>query len=1103
LNYYFLSKEVSHPIYKFFKKMVKETGLEKYQRLKDEVKAKYPKKKISKYTTIKELEKILKIETPKEIEKKEIEKKEKSRKPDRSQLWYQAKKRNLTKNINYRSTTAEQLEKLLGSEELINELIEFQSSGKSIITFYDVDPAAIQALLNAIVVRPNYHTTIKAGEDKYYTVNQTTLPKLADFFNYIEEYSDSDGQMATFLVQHREMTIMQKPIVEKRQSEKQGGAFFRYLNPTKIDLTRQGVYNELNKENYKYNCLELALRNSNLFEESIYQDIRLQINDRNVPIKNLKAVADICKTQIILKVVESNRNNVRKFGKYEQKIEIGLLVDHYFLIEPTKYTSYAIKNYEKINDKENWNRFYANGRRTNEQGFSGGKYRFLDSFELISQSKHLMTPITLDSENIHTTQYYDKVDKEIVSLEYPDSAVKAIRKPQSKKQAEQTEQKVYYADFESTTDGDKHEAYMCCVVSKQTEMKTFHGEYSGHQLLEHLEDNSIVYFHNLGYDMSFLVKYLNIQNIIKTGSMVKTLSGNFNGKRLTFRDSYSMIPDKLKNFSEMFGLSSKKEIMPYKVYTQKNITLNSIPLKEALAVLNADMVKEDEKVEEVFTKLAEDNDCLMYSEEGELMFNHIKYAQFYCEQDCQVLMEGFETFRGWIQEAFNLDALDYISLPSLSYAYLHKESCLDGLYEVASTPRIFIQKCVKGGRVMVRDNKKLPVQKELNDFDAVSLYPSAMSQMGFLKGKPKVIPQGATFEQLSQYDGYFVEITNVKTSKHLHFPLQSTFADNRRNYVNVFNKEDVLCLDKIALNDFVKYQGATFDLKRGYYYDEGFNNKIQETMTYLFSKRLEHKNAGNKIEKVYKLLMNASYGKMIQKPIKTDLKFTNTADQHDKFVNYNHNYIKHYESICKDKYVYTVSKATQNHFNLAHIGCEILSMSKRIMNEVMCLAEDLDIEIYYQDTDSMHVENDKIQTLSDAFKAKFGKELIGKNMGQFHCDFALTKKLADENKKCKALGLPKKYKEEDIVSVESYFLGKKSYIDKLRMPNGDESYHIRMKGVPVKCITDKAADPMEIYERLNNGEVMSFDLAKGMPSFKRNSDFSTSSNKEFIRKVKF
>jgi len=35
-----------------------------------------------------------------------------------------------------------------------------------------------------------------------------------------------------------------------------------------------------------------------------------------------------------------------------------------------------------------------------------------------------------------------------------------------------------------------------------------------------------------------------------------------------------------------------------------------------------------------------------------------------------------------------------------------------------------------------------------------------------------------------------------------------------------------------------------------------------------------------------------------------------------------------------------------------YIGVMILSISKRIMNEVICTAEDNKIPIYYQDTDS-------------------------------------------------------------------------------------------------------------------------------------------------------
>ena len=44
------------------------------------------------------------------------------------------------------------------------------------------------------------------------------------------------------------------------------------------------------------------------------------------------------------------------------------------------------------------------------------------------------------------------------------------------------------------------------------------------------------------------------------------------------------------------------------------------------------------------------------------------------------------------------------------------------------------------------------------------------------------------------------------------------------------------------------------------------------------------------------------------------------------------------------------------------------------MNEVMCTAEDLGIRIFYQDTDSMHIEMDKLKILAAEFKSRYGRE---------------------------------------------------------------------------------------------------------------------------------
>ena len=63
-------------------------------------------------------------------------------------------------------------------------------------------------------------------------------------------------------------------------------------------------------------------------------------------------------------------------------------------------------------------------------------------------------------------------------------------------------------------------------------------------------------------------------------------------------------------------------------------------------------------------------------------------------------------------------------------------------------------------------------------------------------------------------------------------------------------------------------------------------------------------------------------------------------------------------------------------------------MSKRIMNEVMCLAYDIGCKIYYQDTDSMHIVKEDLERLERTFEEKYHRPLKGTNLGQFHTDFA-------------------------------------------------------------------------------------------------------------------
>mgnify|MGYP003649979590 FL=1 len=170
-------------------------------------------------------------------------------------------------------------------------------------------------------------------------------------------------------------------------------------------------------------------------------------------------------------------------------------------------------------------------------------------------------------------------------------------------------------------------------------------------------------------------------------------------------------------------------------------------------------------------------------------------------------------------------------------------------------------------------------------------------------------------------------------------------------------------------------------------------------------------------------------------------------------------------------------------------------MSKRILGEVLYTAEDNDIEIFYVDTDSTHMFQKDIPKLRKHFNEKYGRELIGKDMGQFHSDF--------EMKGCK-----------NVHSTYFIGLGKKCYLDCLKgidIKTGETmyDYHIRMKGISKLGIEDYGDEYTlkieEIYEELYEGKKLEFDLlARGKAiKFKYNKDLSVSSQRKFKRAVCF
>ena len=132
------------------------------------------------------------------------------------------------------------------------------------------------------------------------------------------------------------------------------------------------------------------------------------------------------------------------------------------------------------------------------------------------------------------------------------------------------------------------------------------------------------------------------------------------------------------------------------------------------------------------------------------MFDLIKDSTIYCKMDCKVLMDGYEVLRGCMLEHTQLYVDNFITIQSMASTFMLKSGCYDNVYQVSGVIQQFISKCVVGGRVMTNSNKQYHVKKKIADFDACSLYPSAMYFMaGFLTVLPKVI-NDSSYEFLKQ-----------------------------------------------------------------------------------------------------------------------------------------------------------------------------------------------------------------------------------------------------------------------------------------------------------------------------------------------------------------
>ena len=864
----------------------------------------------------------------------------------------------------------------------------------------------------------------------------------------------------------------------------------------------------------------------NIFTDKELFEINLKYGNGNVSLKKINDFCNEYKITITIKKIcvflqnlaKEKDNNLINIKDSRFHITIGYIqfnnFKHFFPIVPTRISHFCCKKLSLL--KQEYYKVSAKGESIiqNKEIIDKKRLRYLrdddkkgwaTTFEIF---KRLIEDNLLDVLSAYEMEKYSYNMKEVEPkieyvMKYPSSQSKIIEIDEEydlKKTF--IKNKLAVADTETYVDNDNIVPFCLCLIylneDNEIVKKSFYDEDCQDDFLDYCATNKIreIYFHNLKFD-GWLFKNYKIRDMIYHASRLYSITIICNDvnkkKRVILKDSLALIPTKLKNFNKMFELGEiEKELYPYNKINKSVVSQNELLIDEC----KNEFSNEDyDKFKEMLFK----NKFIKNGNKIDIE----KLTIFYCMRDCEVLFYGLKKFEQMTMDLFNnINGLNFITISGLSY-YVMKKNCFKDLEAYAGDIKVFIRKSIRGGRCMVRRNQKIKVDDEVVDFDACSLYPSAMNRLFLPTGNVYASNNEdeikELFEKRLMLEDQIVEDNDRDVSamiikckikrinKERDFPLLSYVKDGISYYNN--NMEGrVVYLTHFELEDFIKYQEGSVEFLECIYWKGSKDIRMSSYIKQCYELRKKYKKEGNQLQEVLKLFMNSSYGKTIQKDIKEDYRFYDKRCG-GKFLKNNYGRIKEIIEINPQTYWFKLDGINELTFIPCHIGALILGMSKRIMNEVICTAEDNNIDVYYQDTDSIHIKKQDVESLGDAFRARFGRELIGLEMGQFHVDFPLI-----DNK--------------ETWSKRSIFLGKKCYIDCLINTEGKEEDFIRMKGVPERVVKNTAKDMKielyDLYDSMFKGEEIKFDLLNSnMPSFEYQKNFGIRLRNSFERVLKF
>jgi hypothetical protein len=912
--------------------------------------------------------------------------------------------------------------------------------------------------------------------------------------------------------------------------------FFPYYNTTNIDLTQEEIFTKeqfLNIDDHMTdNCFINVLMESGLLTLAEINSIKI---NHQVPTFSKKYIKQIASEHNIkFETYEVDKHNdIRQYtipSKHDhipddRTIRMNIFKNHSFIRRVLPYSKFYIKNYKVLNEKypNDDRRFLASIKNKNNYEFRGQPTNNLNIIQLMFDEGLFAQ----DGEILGHDNF--RIETDVTILDNIKNEQGSLREQgpwdnSSANRASSVKRKsmIFYCDTETDTSNGEHIPVMTqymssedtiCHVSTSPDCVQDMFDYIVKICRSKMrKTKAIMYFHNMKYDFSVLKPYLeNITSICRKDSAMYNVNVIYNSVNIEIRDSMKIINSSIKKMPSMFGLPAmyhKNEAIAYSYHNITRINQTCEDIECYKGYLDPNLYKE-------FDRIMEDNIVDCDYDEVNQTFNPYKYYKEYGMLDVLILKASMEKLNVELKNIFpnkELNIFDYLTISKIAITSVSDE--ISRVPEVTGNLRKYISKSVIGGRVHVNKKyEKQVIEEEISDFDACSMYPSAMiricNEMGFPTGEWVTMNEADIRGSLREQDYNVYYVTTIKVTsinKKIQIPVVCHRTKEGCEYINElpigFEDGLVMTVDRITLEDMVKFQHIEYEFIDGIKASlENSSRELGPVIMNLYKDRLRVKKDRPAMGELIKLILNSIYGKTCPKQTFSSEKIVNSGKLNNHIVKNFHN-INTIEQINEKNHIVKSFKP-DNSVCRNIIGAMILSMSKRIMNEVFNICDDNNFNVYYTDTDSMHIDKVDIPKISEIYKTKYNKDLIGNMPEQFHSDFKL-------------LGSDDKYIDPDkVISKKSIFLGKKCYIDILEGVDNDgitcEGVHHRMKGISEKGLLNHSEihyqnDMFKLYENLakGNDENIILNYSEHCPSFEfTNSGVQFRVLNSFIRKVNF